>query len=134
MNGNRILASGALLLMLAVLFGAFGAHALMPRLDSSQLATWRTAVEYHFYHALGLLLVGLLPLKVGRQVARWVATLLLMGIVLFSGSLYLLSAKDLLGIGNASAYLGPITPLGGFCFISGWAVLLVSAVRKNDAG
>lgn len=120
--------------MLAVLFGAFGAHALKARLDPSQLASWRTGVEYHFYHALGLLLVASLRDHVGRRAARWVATLLLAGMVLFSGSLYLLSTKDLLGIGNASALLGPVTPMGGLCFIAGWAVLFISGLWKTDAG
>ncbi|MBL7957476.1 MAG: DUF423 domain-containing protein [Flavobacteriales bacterium] len=134
MSGNRILASGAFLLSIAVLFGAFGAHALKPRLDPSQLASWRTGVEYHFYHALGLLLVASLQDRVGRRAARWVATLLMVGMVLFCGSLYLLSTKDLLGIGNAIALLGPVTPLGGLCFIAGWAVLFISGLRKTDAG
>lgn len=134
MSGNRILASGAFLLSIAVLFGAFGAHALKPRLDPSQLASWRTGVEYHFYHALGLLLVASLQDHLGRRAARWVATLLMVGMVLFCGSLYLLSTKDLLGIGNASALLGPVTPLGGLCFIAGWAVLFISGLRKTDAG
>lgn len=134
MSGNRILASGAFLLSIAVLFGAFGAHALKPRLDPSQLASWRTGVEYHFYHALGLLLVASLQDRVGRRAARWVATLLMAGILLFCGSLYLLSTKDLLGIGNAIALLGPVTPLGGLCFIAGWAVLFISGLRKTDAG
>lgn len=134
MSGNRILASGAFLLSIAVLFGAFGAHALKPRLDPSQLASWRTGVEYHFYHALGLLLVASLQDHLGRRAARWVATLLMVGMVLFCGSLYLLSTKDLLGIGNAIALLGPVTPLGGLCFIAGWAVLFISGLRKTDAG
>lgn len=134
MNGNRIIATGAALLAIAVILGAFGAHALKERLDPAQLANWRTGVDYHFYHALGLLLVGLLENRIGLKRARWISGLLVAGIVLFSGSLYVLSAKDLLGTEGASRLLGPITPLGGLCFIAGWAVLFITALRQHDRG
>lgn len=134
MNGNRVIAMGAALLAIAVMLGAFGAHALKERLNPVQLANWRTGVDYHFYHALGLLLVALLENRVGPKGVRWVCRLLVAGIVLFSGSLYLLSAKDLLGIEGASRLLGPITPLGGLCFIAGWAVLFITALRQHDRG
>jgi uncharacterized membrane protein YgdD (TMEM256/DUF423 family) len=132
MKGNRTIAAGAALLAVAVMLGAFGAHALKERMAPEQLDTWRTAVEYHFYHALGLLLLGLIESRVGQRAARWSASFLLAGIVLFCGSLYLLSTKDLLGLAGAARWLGPSTPLGGLCFIAGWAVLFVSALRKVD--
>jgi len=132
MNGNRIIASGAALMAIAIMLGAFGAHALRERLAPEQLDTWRTAVEYHVYHSLGLILVGLLGSRFDQRVERWATGLLMAGILLFCGSLYLLSAKDLLGITGAARWLGPITPLGGICFIAGWVVLFVSALRKVD--
>ncbi|HRD53985.1 MAG TPA: DUF423 domain-containing protein, partial [Flavobacteriales bacterium] len=87
MNGNRIIATGAALLAIAVMLGAFGAHALKERLNPAQLGNWRTGVDYHFYHALGLLLVALLENRVGPKGVRWVSRLFMAGIVLFSGSL-----------------------------------------------
>lgn len=132
MNGKRIIAAGALLLAAAVALGAFGAHALKDRLAPAQLANWRTAVDYHFAHAFGLLMVGLLASRFQGGWSRRAAGLLLAGIILFSGSLYLLSTKDLLGIGPWSGLLGPITPIGGLCFIAAWLLLFITALRQDD--
>lgn len=134
MKPSRIIATGALLLALAVALGAFGAHDLKARLTPDQLANWRTGVDYHFYHALGLLVAGLLANRLGGTRARWIPGLLMAGILLFSGSLYLLSIKDLIGIGTWGRLLGPITPLGGFCFIAAWLLLFITALRQDDRG
>ena len=108
---------GALASALAVALGAFGAHALKARLGADLLAIWRTAVEYHFYHALGLLAVGLLLLHFPTSAAiRWSGVLLAAGLLVFSGSLYVLA---LTGV----RWLGAITPLGGLAFIAGWLLL-----------
>lgn len=108
---------GSLGLMLAVLLGAFGAHGLKARLTAEQLAWWQTGVQYHAWHALGLLGIGLLlllqPALAGARLAAW---LLLAGLVVFSGSLYAMAL-------GAPRWLGAITPLGGLAFIAGWAVL-----------
>lgn len=132
MKGNRIIAAGALLLLLAVALGAFGAHALRDRLPPEALPNWRTAVDYHFIHALGLLVLGVLTERLGSKAMRAAAWLLGTGILFFSGSLYLLSAKHLLGIEGAVAVLGPITPIGGLCFMAGWAVLFITALSQGD--
>jgi uncharacterized membrane protein YgdD (TMEM256/DUF423 family) len=132
MKGNRIIGAGAILLALAVVLGAFGAHGMRAVLAPEQLASWRTGVDYHFYHALGLLAVGLLEPRLGQRAAGWSAGLLIAGIVLFSGSLYVLSAKDLLGVGQAARALGPVTPLGGLCFIAGWMTLFITTLRQAD--
>ncbi|MBK9149360.1 MAG: DUF423 domain-containing protein [Flavobacteriales bacterium] len=132
MNVNRIIALGAAFLMLAVGLGAFGAHGLQSRIGPEQLGTWRIAVEYHFYHALGLLLLAALEPRIGNRPIKWVVALLVSGILLFSGSLYLLSTKDLLGLEGALPVLGPITPLGGICFLAGWLVLFITASRQGD--
>lgn len=119
---------------IAVMLGAFGAHALKERLTPIQLANWGTGVDYHFYHALGLLLVGVLEIRLGQKRSKLVAYFLVVGVLLFSGSLYLLSAKDLFGLAGAEHVLGPLTPLGGICFIAGWVVLFITALRQPDRG
>jgi uncharacterized membrane protein YgdD (TMEM256/DUF423 family) len=110
--------AGAILMALAVVLGAFGAHGLRSRLDAYQMGVYEKAVFYHFIHALGLLIVSFLP-KTGtfsEFATSWVCGLLLAGLVLFSGSLYVLAVT-----GNRA--LGAITPLGGVCFIAAWIVL-----------
>jgi uncharacterized membrane protein YgdD (TMEM256/DUF423 family) len=107
-----------LLLFLAVALGAFGAHALKGRLDAYAVGIWEKAVFYHFIHALGMLVVSLLP-KAGvvpAGSANAVCALLAAGILLFSGSLYLLA---LTGV----RVLGAVTPLGGLSFLAAWAML-----------
>lgn len=108
---------GALSGMLAVVFGAFGAHGLRDRLDAYLMGVFETAVQYHFYHALAMLAVGVIALSQPQTVmlksAGW---LFLIGTLVFSGSLYLLA---LTGI----KWLGAVTPLGGLAFIAGWACL-----------
>ena len=118
-----ILMISAALLALAVAFGAFGAHALKTQLSAEMLQTWKTAVDYHFYHALGLLLIGVLALSFPASSLKWAAIFLTAGIFLFSGSLYTLS---LTGI----KWLGAITPVGGISFILGWIILFVAVWKK----
>ena len=108
---------GSLSGMLAVIFGAFGAHALKSRLDDYAMGVFETAVQYHFYHSLALLAVGVVALTQPQTImlksSGW---LFLIGILVFSGSLYILSISGL-------RWLGAITPLGGLAFIGGWACL-----------
>jgi uncharacterized membrane protein YgdD (TMEM256/DUF423 family) len=114
---------GSINAALAVGLGAFGAHGLRSRLSEDLLSTYQTGVQYHFYHALGLFAVALVAsLLPESTLVKWSGWLMLAGIVLFSGSLYLLS---LTGI----RWLGAITPLGGVAFISAW-LLLALAVFK----
>ena len=113
-------------MLTAVVLGAFGAHALKSRLDANDLAVWRTGVEYQFYHGIGLLLIGGLRERIGASAVRWAGRCFLFGIVLFSGSLY---GLVLLGV----PALGAVTPLGGVCFLAGWAALFV-AVSRTGAG
>jgi uncharacterized membrane protein YgdD (TMEM256/DUF423 family) len=108
---------GALSMALAVGLGAFGAHGLKSRLTPDLLAIWHTGVDYHFYHALGLLLVavsmGFFPDASGL---RWAAGLMLVGMLVFSGSLYVLALTGL-------RWLGAITPLGGLSLIAAWVTM-----------
>lgn len=116
------IALGGIAAFLAVAMGAFGAHALKAHLAADLLAVYKTGVEYHFYHALGLVGVGLLACRLPQSrslsAAGW---LMLAGIVLFSGSLYLMSLTGL-------RWLGAVTPLGGAAFLAAWALLAAAAI------
>jgi uncharacterized membrane protein YgdD (TMEM256/DUF423 family) len=103
--------------MLAVVFGAFGAHALRTRLDDYAMGVFETAVQYHFYHSLALLAVGVIAISQPQTaMLRNSGWLFAVGIVIFSGSLYMLSMTGM-------RWLGAITPIGGLAFIGGWACL-----------
>lgn len=117
-------AAGAVALAVAVILGAFGAHGLRDRLDANSRSVYETAVMYHFFHALGLLIVSVMP-KSGfltQSQSSWVCGLLGVGIVLFSGSLYVLAVTRI-------PILGAITPFGGLAFIAGWVLLAWSLLR-----
>jgi len=108
---------------LVVMLGAFGAHGLKARMTVEMLAVYQTGVHYHLFHALGLLVVGLVATQIADSVfLRWSGWLMLAGIILFSGSLYMLSVGGM-------RWLGMITPIGGTAFIIAWLLLLVAAVK-----
>lgn len=108
---------GALGGLLSVAFGAFGAHALRDRLDAYSLGVYETAVQYQFYHSLALLVTALMLLQFpASSLLKSSVLLFLLGILVFSGSLYLLSFSGM-------RWLGAVTPLGGLAFIAGWACL-----------
>jgi uncharacterized membrane protein YgdD (TMEM256/DUF423 family) len=121
-------AIGSFLMALAVALGAFGAHGLRNKLDAYSLSVYEKAVFYHFVHALGILLVALLA-RTGAITpagqAR-IGALLLVGIVLFSGSLYVLAVSGIRA-------LGAVTPFGGIAFILGWLWLALEAFRTQRA-
>jgi len=110
---------------LAVALGAFGAHVLKGRLAPELLTTWQTGAHYHLAHALALLLVGVLLQQFGGTLyIRWAGWLMLAGIVLFSGSLYLLALTGVRAF-------GAITPLGGVCLLGGWAALATAMLKAR---
>ncbi len=115
--------------LLAVILGAFGAHGLEGKISDKQLETWETANQYHFYHTLALLFLSTFS-RAKSQSIKVSFIFFSIGIVLFSGSLYLLSVRNLLGIENI-AVIGPITPLGGVCFIIGWVALFIAAIKHR---
>lgn len=118
----------------AVVLGAFGAHLLTQYLTEKQLASWNTAVSYQFYHTLALALVGLLllqPIFAQNKHLQRSGWAFLVGMMLFSGSIYLLALRDVLGIGAMSAVLGPLTPIGGVFFIIGWLLLWFGLVQND---
>jgi len=111
------LMSGALAGLLSVAFGAFGAHALRAKLDEYLLGVFQTGVQYQFYHSLALLAVGILALQFPSEtLLRASGSLLLIGMLVFSGSLYLLALSGL-------RWWGAVAPLGGLAFIAAWACL-----------
>jgi len=116
---------GSINAFLAVALGAFGAHGLKHVLSEAALQTWSTANQYHMYHSLGLLLIGILQLQKPHIPLQWPSRLMFMGICLFSGSLYLLAVSGI-------KLLGMITPLGGLCFLVGWAWLAYQWSRAQD--
>ena len=138
-ESRHIIAAGAALMLLGVLLGAFGAHALKVRLSADMLAVYQTGVQYHLIHALGLMLVGLLrnvqtdpivgaapplPSSPTPALLRTAAWLMGVGVVLFSGSLYMLAITGV-------STLGALTPVGGVCFIAAWALVVWAMMRGN---
>jgi uncharacterized membrane protein YgdD (TMEM256/DUF423 family) len=123
---KRLVSIAAISAALAVIFGAFGAHALKSLIGPAALGNWETAVQYHFIHTLALLALGLMPANQFINRAAWCFGL---GIVLFSGSLYLLSLREILEI--PVAILGPVTPFGGLLLIIAWCFLAISGFKKN---
>ncbi len=118
------LALGCINALLVVLIGAFGAHALKARLTVENMAVFQTGVQYHFYHAVGLILLGLIALQIPiTPYLRWSGWLMLVGIILFSGSLYALSITNI-------RWLGMITPLGGTAFILAWLLLTIGIMKS----
>lgn len=126
MSARLALLCGAVAMFAAVAAGAFGAHALAGRLAPGMAAAWQTAVQYQAWHALALVGVGLLQLQwPARRSVGVAGTLFAAGIVLFSGSLYVLALTGARGIGM-------VTPFGGVAFLAGWAVLAWSVARRGS--
>ena len=107
---------GSLFAALSVLLGAFGAHGLKNRLSMEDLAIFETAVRYQMYHALGILLMGVASFYLSEKLVSIPAYFLILGIIIFSGSLFLLVFTNL-------RWFGAITPIGGLCLIIGWLLL-----------
>jgi len=114
---------GSINALLVVLIGAFGTHGLKARLTVENMTVFQTAVQYHFYHAVGLILLGLIAWHIpASPYLRWSGWLMLAGIILFSGSLYALSITNI-------RWLGMITPLGGTAFIIAWLLLTIGIIK-----
>ncbi len=126
---RQIIITAAVLGMLGVIAGAFAAHGLKPHLTAHQLEIWHTGVQYQFYHVFAILFLS----TFGRFRNSFIAAsyyLFTLGIILFSGSLYLLACADLLRWGWL-AIMGPVTPIGGLMFIAGWVTLALAAFRNK---
>jgi uncharacterized membrane protein YgdD (TMEM256/DUF423 family) len=126
-QARRFCQLAALLLALATLIGAFGAHALRSRLSADRYDVLQTAVHYQFFHALGLLGLGLLLDRLPLRRLRAAGWLLFAGVVLFSGSLYLMLA-------GAPRIIGALTPVGGLALIGGWCMAAMALGAGTTAG
>lgn len=128
---KNYLTTAALFGGLAVALGAFGAHGLeRVTTDEKILHGYQTGVQYQLYHALALLAVGILFEKYASRNLKWAAISFITGILLFSGSLYLLTFLKIQG-STAVRFVGPVTPLGGLFFIAGWLLLLLAVQKKK---
>jgi uncharacterized membrane protein YgdD (TMEM256/DUF423 family) len=116
------IAAGALLMLVGVMLGAFGAHVLQSQLEPRRLASFQTGVHYQLLHALGLLVVGLVARDGASTRLRWSARLMLAGTALFCGSIYLMTA-------GAPRWLGMVAPLGGLSFMAAWGLLAWHALK-----
>jgi uncharacterized membrane protein YgdD (TMEM256/DUF423 family) len=125
---RRCLAAGAVLMMLGVMLGAFGAHALQAQLTPRQLSSYQTGVQYQMLHAFGLMIVAIVAQVTGTTSRlRWSARLMLAGVVFFSGSIYLMTA-------GAPRTLGMVAPVGGISFMAAWAMLAWHALSRDAGG
>ncbi len=123
---KSFLITGAFIAALSVLLGAFGAHYLKNVLSIDGLQIFESAVRYQFYHAFALIIVGLLYKDFGGKYLNYSGKFFIAGIILFSGSLYILCAA------STMRWIGAITPLGGLCFIVGWSLIVVGVFKTLD--
>lgn len=126
---KKILSTATILGMIAIILGAFGAHALKKVLSVEQLVTFETGVRYQMYHALFLLFVGLMN-DITPKIKKTIYFLVLTGVILFSGSIYLLTTNDLTSFDFKT--IGFLTPIGGLLLILGWGVLLFSFINNKS--
>jgi uncharacterized membrane protein YgdD (TMEM256/DUF423 family) len=117
-----VLSCAAFSAMMSVMLGAFAAHGLKSKLSENLLNTFQTGVQYQMYHSLALILLVIIYRQMPQSLLLYSAGFMLAGIILFSGSLYMLALTQM-------KWFGPITPIGGVCFIVGWALLLASALK-----
>ena len=125
---KKIISTAAILGIIAIVLGAFGAHALKKVLNLNELSTFETGVKYQMYHALFLLFIGTTTL-VSENAKKTICYLVVIGIILFSGSLYLFAINSLISI-NFKA-IGFVTPIGGLLLILAWLVLLFNILKKK---
>ena len=127
---KSFLTLGALFAGLGVIIGAFGAHALKSKLSPEHLQTFETGVRYQMYHSLALIFVFLLSQKLNSSLLNYSGIFFVAGIIMFSGSVYLLACREIFGIESWKSILGPITPLGGLCFIIGWICMITASIKN----
>ena len=125
-----ILLKGALLGAIAVILGALGAHALKNILAPEQLLSFETGVKYQMYHALLLVILSLAIKPTSSKYLLTAVNLIFLGVILFSGSIYLLTIKNILGM-EFLKFVGPITPIGGILIVVGWVLLILEGLKKN---
>jgi uncharacterized membrane protein YgdD (TMEM256/DUF423 family) len=124
-NSRRFIIIAGISGFIMVVLGAFGGHALKEILSAEQLGIWDVAVKYQMVHTVALLAIALLMMVKQNKILSWAAWAFVEGIVLFSGSLYLLAYLDV-------SWLGMITPFGGLAFLLGWLLLIVGVAKKGN--
>ena len=132
MNKN-LLVTGGIFGMLAVMIGAFGAHGLEGKVTEAQLSAYETGVQYHFYHTFAIFIAGWLGTHFQDSIFQKAGWFFVAGLIGFSGSLYLLGTRSILGIESWANILGPITPIGGLFFIIGWGLLTYGIIKNKKA-
>jgi uncharacterized membrane protein YgdD (TMEM256/DUF423 family) len=125
---KKLIAVGALFGATSIILGAFGAHALKVKLPEAALVTFETGVRYQMYHALFLILCGILSIasSTAKKAILWLTTI---GVVFFSGSIYFLATQSVLNVDFK--FLGPVTPIGGLLLIAAWIVLLLNILKPK---
>ena len=126
---KKIISTGAILGMIAIILGAFGAHALKKVLPIDALSTFETGVKYQMYHALFLVFIGILT-DLSQKAKKMIYNLVVLGVVLFSGSIYLLATNTLTTFDFK--VIGFITPIGGLLLILAWGTLFLNLVRNKS--
>jgi uncharacterized membrane protein YgdD (TMEM256/DUF423 family) len=129
---KAFLIGGSTLAALGVILGAFGAHALKDKLQPEQIQIFETGVRYQMYHSLAIIFLFLAGDKLQSSWLVYSGWFLIIGVILFSGSIYLLACRELLGIDSWKRILGPVTPLGGLSLIAGWGCLIVAALKYSS--
>ena len=127
---KKYLFIGSILAGLAIILGAFGAHALKKMVPAETVASFQTGVQYQMYHAFALIIAAILSNNIKSKFIHWAAKSFIAGILLFSGSLYVLTflkATESVGLTG----IGMITPVGGLFFIAGWILLSIAVMKKN---
>ena len=124
---RKMAIAGSFLGLTAIILGAFGAHALKLKLSIEQLSSFETGVKYQIYHALFLLLLSFS--NISEKVKKTVLYLVVAGVIIFSGSIYMLSTRPISGL--ELSFLGPITPIGGLLLISAWTILFIHFIKKK---
>lgn len=127
---KKTLTTAAIFGALSVILGAFAAHGLKNFLNSYSIEIFQKGVEYQSHHALALLAIGLIAIKYPGKMIGYSASFMTVGILLFSGSLYLLATHTLLGITPWIKLLGPITPIGGLFLITSWILLAIHIIKS----
>ncbi len=124
MQDRHLITAGAINMFIAVAAGAFGAHALKQSLSPEMLNIWHTAANYQMMHALGLIAIALLMPRFNQVLLKRAGLIMLIGILIFSGSLYALALSGI-------HILGAITPIGGVAFLLAWVMLASAAIRRE---
>lgn len=126
---KKTFTTGVFLIFLGVILGAFGAHGLEGKISTDKIASYETGVRYQIYHGFSFLFLGLISSYLNSSLL-WVSRLMFIGVLLFSGSIYILATQSMIQI-DVSKILGPVTPIGGLFLILSWVILFIKLIRQK---